>query len=115
MPHHLARLAALSLAALIVLCVYWELWGAPLRPNGSWLVLKAFPLFLPLRGILHRRRYTYQWASLFALLYVGEGIVRATSDPGASRGFALVELTLAGTFFIACVLYARSTRPSRGQ
>ena len=37
-----------SLLGLIVLSLCWELWLAPLRPGGSWLVLKALPLFLPL-------------------------------------------------------------------
>src|SRR4051794_1984022 len=30
-----------SLLALIVLGLAWELWLAPLRPGGSWLVLKV--------------------------------------------------------------------------
>lgn len=110
MPRQLALIAAASLIGLIVLCLYWELWGAPLRPGGSWLVLKVFPLFLPLRGILHQRRYTFQWCSLFSLFYVAEGAVRATSDPGLSRQFALAELVLAIIFFSACVGFARVTR-----
>ena len=35
------RLAVASLLALIVLCLAWELFLAPLRPGGSWLALKA--------------------------------------------------------------------------
>lgn len=105
-----ARLAAACLIALIVCGLVWELWGAPLRPGGSWLVLKIFPLFLPLSGILHGRRYTFQWSSMFALLYVAEGLVRATSDSGPSRLFAVIELVLATSFFVACVAYARLTR-----
>lgn len=104
------RLAAGSLIALIVCGLVWELWGAPLRPGGSWLVLKVFPLFLPLSGILHGRRYTFQWSSMFALLYVAEGLVRASSDTGASRLFAALELLIATAFFIGCVGYARVTR-----
>ena len=46
------------LLTLIVLCVAWEMWLAPLRPGGSWMVLKAALLLLPLFGILHERRYT---------------------------------------------------------
>ncbi|HEV7930043.1 MAG TPA: DUF2069 domain-containing protein, partial [Nitrosospira sp.] len=55
--------AAVSLVALIVLCVTWELVLAPLRPGGSWMVLKVLPLLLPLRGILKRNIYTMQWSS----------------------------------------------------
>ena len=35
-----------SLLALIALCVAWELFVAPIRPGGSWLVLKVLPLLL---------------------------------------------------------------------
>lgn len=108
---HLARITAVtSLIALIALCVAWELWLAPLRPGGSWLVLKAFPLLLPLGGLVAGRRYTYQWASLFVLAYLTEGLVRATSDPGLSRLLALVETALAVILFAAVVAYARLTR-----
>jgi uncharacterized membrane protein len=108
--HQLAIVAAFCLGSLIALCVYWELFGAPLRPGGSWLVLKVFPLFLPLRGILHQRRYTFQWASLLALAYIAEGLVRATTDPYPSRLFAVGELVLATGFFSACVGVARLSR-----
>ncbi|MEG2047344.1 MAG: DUF2069 domain-containing protein, partial [Comamonas sp.] len=57
-------LAVGSLLGLIVLSVAWELWLAPLRPGGSWLVLKALPLCIPLAGLLKRRMYTYRWVSL---------------------------------------------------
>src|SRR5690554_3319940 len=75
------RLAIVSLLALIVLCLTWELWLAPLRPGGSWLVLKVVPLLLPLRGILRGRLYTFQWAAMLSLLYVLEGAVRGMTDP----------------------------------
>lgn len=110
MASRLALAAALCLGALILLGLVWELWGAPLRPGGSWLVLKVFPLFLPLRGILHERRYTFQWASLLSLAYVIEGAVRASSDAGPSRFYAIGEIILAGSLFVACVGFARLTR-----
>ena len=59
-----------SLLALIALCVAWELVLAPLRPGGSWLVLKVVPLLLPLRGVLKRDLYTMQWSSMLILLYL---------------------------------------------
>lgn len=109
----LARIVAVSaLVALIALCVAWELWLAPLRPGGSWLVLKAFPLLLPLGGLVAGNRYTYQWSSLFVLAYVTEGVVRATSDPGPSRHLALAEAALAILLFGAVVAYTRLTRRS---
>lgn len=109
-PRQINLAAIASLVALIALCVAWELWLAPLRPGGSWLVLKAAPLLLPLFGILHGRRYTHQWASMLALAYLAEGLVRASSDPGASARLALLEISLATAWFAACVAYARVTR-----
>ncbi len=105
--------ACLSLLALIFLCLAWELWFAPLRPGGSWLLLKALPLLLPLQGILRGRRYTYQWASMLILAYLAEGVVRATSDSGASTVLALVEVLLALAFFVNAIVYARLTRESQ--
>lgn len=111
---HRANLAAsISLIALIALCVAWELWFAPLRPGGSWLVLKALPLLLPLFGILHGRRYTHQWGTLLIQLYLLEGLTRATSDSGMMQIMAGIEVLLALIFFVAALIYARLTAPSR--
>lgn len=103
--------ACATLIALILLCVGWELWIAPLKPGGSWLVLKALPLLVPLFGVLHGKRYTFQWATLLIWLYAAEGATRAMSDRGASAQLAGLELVLALGFFAAAVAYIRSTRP----
>lgn len=108
----LELISSITLIGLIFLCLGWELWFAPLRPGGSMLVLKTFPLLLPLFGILKGRRYTYQWASMMVLLYFAEGVVRATSDPGISRYPAMVEVAITLAFFASTVTYARMTRPS---
>jgi len=102
--------AAASLAALIVLCVAWELWLAPLRPGGSLAALKALPLSLPLAGIFAGKRYTYQWSSMLILAYFTEGVMRAWSEAGLSRSLALAEIALSLVFFAAAVSYARLTR-----
>lgn len=102
--------AVVSLVALMFFGLAWELWLAPLRPGGSWLALKALPLLAALFGILRGRRYTHQWASLLALAYFAEGLVRALSDRGLSQRLAAVEITLAAALFVCCVLYARVTR-----
>ncbi|WP_313371559.1 DUF2069 domain-containing protein, partial [Achromobacter animicus] len=77
----LRLVASVSLFALIVLCVAWETVVAPVRPGGSWMLLKALPLAFPLRGIVRGNLYTYQWAAMLSLLYLMEGVVRAMSDP----------------------------------
>lgn len=105
--------ASVSLIALIALCVVWELWLAPLRPGGSWLVLKVAPLLLPLFGILRGKRYTYQWSSLLIQIYLLEGLTRATSDSGTMQVLAVIEVILALIFFAATLIYARQTAPSR--
>jgi uncharacterized membrane protein len=99
--------AALSLITLIFLGVAWELVLDPLRPGGSWLVLKVLPLLLPLRGVLKRDLYTMQWAAMLILLYLAEGIVRATTDPGMSAVLGAVEVVLVCVFFFCTILYLR--------
>ncbi len=102
--------ASVSLLALISLTLAWETILAPLKPGGSMLMLKAVPLLLPLFGILHGKRYTYKWASMFILLYFTEGVVRAWSDSGLSAQLAVAEIVLSIIFFICAIFYARLTR-----
>jgi uncharacterized membrane protein len=105
------RLAAAgSLIGLLVLCLAWEMWLAPLRPGGSLVALKALPLALPIPGILNGRRYTYQWASMLVLAYFAEGVARAWSERGDSQWLAAVEIGLSLVFFASTVAYARLTR-----
>lgn len=101
--------ASVALVALIVLCLAWELWLAPLRPGGSLLALKALPLALPLVGVLSGKRYTYQWSSMLILAYFAEGVTRAWSEKGLSQTLALAEVALSLAFFAAAVGYARLT------
>ena len=74
-------------------------------------MLKALPLLAPLFGILHGRRYTFQWSTLLIWAYAAEGAARAWSDRGGSALLAGLELALSLAFFAAAVLYLRSTRP----
>ncbi len=104
--------ASSSLIILIFLCLAWELRLAPVQAGGSWLALKCLPLLAPLFGILHGRRYSYQWASMLILLYFTEGVVRATTEQGTVRWLAIAEIVLSLIFFAASVGYARLTRPA---
>ena len=97
-------------AAVLALCamlVMWEVWLAPIRQGGSWLVLKALPLGLALPGLFRQRPYTRQWLSLLLPFYAAEGIVRAATEPGRIRLLALAEIALAAFAFIAIMLIAR--------
>jgi uncharacterized membrane protein len=102
--------ASISLIALILMCLAWETILAPLKPGGSMLMLKAVFLLLPLWGILHGKRYTYQWACMFILLYFTEGVVRAWSDKGLSAQLALLEVLFSVIFFVCTIYYAKLTR-----
>ncbi len=113
MPGWPVAIASASLIALIFLGLAWELWLAPLRPGGSWLVLKILPLLLPLRGILHGRIYTYRWTSLLIWLYAMEGAVRAWSDPPQMKLLAGVELALVLLFFVSALVHVRRSCPGR--
>jgi uncharacterized membrane protein len=97
--------ATAALLALIVLCVAWEWWLAPLRPGGSALVLKAVPLLLALPGVWRRRLYTLQWASMLILLYFAEGVVRGWSDHGLSARLGWLQAALAVIFFTCALAY----------
>ena len=96
-----------SLLALIALCLAWELWLAPARPGGSWLVLKTLPLLAPLFGLLHGRRRTFQWTAFLALAYLAEGVVRTWSEPGPARALATLEIALTLALFGCAVFGTR--------
>ena len=103
-------IAAASLISLILLCLAWELWLAPLRPGGSLVALKALPLALVLPGVFAGRRYTFQWSSMLVLAYLAEGATRAWAETGLSQSLAWLEIVLALAFFVAAVSFARLTR-----
>jgi uncharacterized membrane protein len=100
------QVARLAWIALLVLCVAWELWLAPIRSGGSWLVLKALPLLLPLRGVWRGDVKSMQWALLLVLAYLMEGAVRAF-EPAPYSTMAWIELFLASAFFVGAIVYVR--------
>lgn len=107
----LRHVATFSLLALLLLCVAWELFLAPVRPGGSWFFLKALPLAFALRGVARGNLYTFQWASMLVLLYLMEGVVRAMSDSSAtSVMLAWVEIVLSTLFFLSAIFYVRPAK-----
>jgi len=111
----IAATATALLASLAILCAAWEWRIAPLRPGGSWLILKALPLVVALPGMVRGSRYTYQWCSLLLPAYLCEGAVRAATEAGVPRLLAVIELSLAGALFACVLLYARRSRPATSQ
>ena len=106
--NQLSAIASASLIALTLLCLAWELWLAPLRPGGSWLVLKTLPLLTVLFGILHGRIYSYRWASLLVWPYFAEGTMRAITEPRPAATLAATEILLSLTLFVAAVFFIRA-------
>ncbi len=102
--------ACASLVALVFLCVAGERFAAPVKPGGSWLVLKALPLLAPLFGVLRGRRYTFQWSTLLIWAYAAEGATRMYTDTGPAARLAFVELVLSLAYFGAAVAYLKTTR-----
>jgi len=112
----MSRLAyALLLAGyfgLMLLLPAWYGWLAPpqlVSPRAA-LVILGLPLFAPLRGLLHARRYTIAWGLFLSLLYLTHGSMEAYSNPDA-RWLALAEVGLALCWLTGGIAYLRMTRP----
>jgi len=101
--------ASLSLIGLIILNLLWEIFYNPLRSEGSLMVIKSVVLLIPLPGILKKNRYTYQWSSMFILLFLIEGIVRFYSETGVSQSMALYQIMLSGIFFLSTMFFCKVT------
>ena len=102
--------ACASLVSLIFLCVAWELFLAPLKAGGSWLVIKALPLLAPLFGVLREKRYTFQWSTLLIWAYAAEGATRMYTDTGMSAALAAAEFALSLAYFFSVVTWLRWSR-----
>lgn len=99
-------LAWASWLALIVLGIAWETVLAPIKPGGSWAVLKVVPLLFALKGLWQGRSYTMQWASMLVMIYFIEGVVRIT-DSGLSSYLAAAQITLSLLSYIALLAYLK--------
>ncbi len=107
----LKHIATASLLTLILLCVLWETWLAPIKPGGSLLFLKALPLTFAVRGVARGNVYTMQWSSMLVLLYLMEGIVRVMSDPpGPTILMAWIEVFLSAVFFMSAIFFVRPSK-----
>ena len=103
-PYQLLAVAAF--VDLFILCIAWEWFISPLRPGGSWLILKGIPLLFAIPGLWNGKVYTMQWASMLILLYVTEGLVRIL-ESGANFWLALLETVLATTAFVCLLIYLK--------
>ena len=94
-------------AVLVLILGHCTLWAPPSHaPVSVILVIAVGPLLVPLRGLLHARRYTHAWTSLVALLYFLVGVITATaSTPPAWLGGAEIAASL--VLFTGAVGYVR--------
>ncbi len=107
----LRRLTLGGYFSLFVLLALRYGWLAPPRQVAPWLPLVATlaPLFVPLRGMLSGRRYTYKWAGFIALGYVAYAI-DSLFIAGWSQLLGTLELIAASLWFVAGMFYVRRTR-----
>ena len=103
-PYQLVATAAFI--DLCILCICWEWFISPLRPGGSWLILKGIPLLFAIPGLWKGSVYTMQWASMLILLYLTEGLVRIL-ETGANFWMALLETIVATIGFVCLLCYLK--------
>ena len=101
-PYQLVATAAFI--DLFILCVCWEWFISPLRPGGSWLILKGIPLLFAIPGLWKGNVYTMQWASMLILLYTTEGLVRIL-ETGANFWLAVLETAISTVGFFCLLMY----------
>lgn len=100
----------IAMALLAALCVAWEVSLAPIR-DGAWLLsLKALPLLLALPGMIKGRIRTFQWWSMLTMIYLSEGLVRATSETGFSQSLAWTEAALSALIFVLVLAWCKIVR-----
>jgi uncharacterized membrane protein len=94
--------------ALVFSLLAWMLVGYP------WPIcaLAVLPLLAPLRGLLRGARYTYAWATLFAIPYFAFAMTELLVNPEA-RWAAAITLLLVFAWFCTMILFLRASRVHR--
>lgn len=109
-PAPLARLTVAGLIALVATQFLWETLLAPLRPGGSWLLLKVVPLAFLIPEVARGARRSRQWLSLLLPFYLAEGVVRGWSESGRHSLVAWFAALLAASTFLALLAWVRSDK-----
>jgi uncharacterized membrane protein len=94
--------------ALAASLLAWILVGYP------WpiCVIAVLPLLAPLNGLLRGRRYTYAWATLFAIPYLAFALTELLANPQA-RWVAALSMLLVFAWFCTMILFLRASRERR--
>jgi uncharacterized membrane protein len=86
----------------------WSTAGYPLLV----CVIAVVPLLAPLNGLIRGKRYTYAWATLFAIPYLMFCITELLVNPRA-RWVAGASLLLVFGWFCTMILFLRASREHR--
>jgi uncharacterized membrane protein len=108
------RATVASVAAVILFSLLWETWLAPVRPGGSWLVLKVLPLCLLWVALVQRRFRAFQWLLLLLPWYFAEGVVRGFSETGRHSICAYAAAALSLVAIGAGLGYVRAMKRGYG-
>jgi uncharacterized membrane protein len=94
------------------------LWGAIAASLLAWIsvgyswpfcALAVLPLLAPLNGLVRGRRYTYAWATLFAVPYLAFAVTELLVNRRA-RWVAALSLLLVFAWFCTMILFLRASR-----
>jgi uncharacterized membrane protein len=107
-PQFLYALTLTGYFGTLALLVAWYGWLAPstLFPVSLVLLILVLPLFAPLRGLLHGRRYTLAWSCFLAVCYFTHGVVEAYGSP-VTRYLGLLEVEFTSLWFLAALACIR--------
>ncbi len=75
-------------------------------------VIAVLPLLAPLNGLMRGKRYTYAWATLFAIPYLAFALTELLANPQA-RWVASLSLLLVFAWFCTMILFLRASRARR--
>lgn len=94
--------------AVALSLLMWILVGYP----WGICVIAVIPLAAPLNGLIRGRRYTYAWATLFAIPYLVFALTELLANP-AARWVAAASLLLVFGWFCTMILFLRASRAPR--
>jgi uncharacterized membrane protein len=102
----------LTIVLWVAIALSFAAWMAA---GYSWVLclLAILPLLAPLNGLIRGRRYTYSWATLFAIPYLAFAITELLVNPHA-RWVASLSLLLVFAWFCTMILYLRASRAHPG-
>ncbi len=115
-PGTLRRIALVGLAALMLVSAGYVLVPiVGMSPGYVFAFFKLLALGFVFKRVNDGDVYTMQWSSMFILLFLAEGTVRATSDPQPSAAMGAVEAVLATIYFLAVLSVLRPMKKAAKQ